>query len=158
IASGGLRLPGLNEPLHEASLEELRATTEATDSATSGLAVIFELHRRVSGRADSGWVQSSAVRSAWQPSLATVFDAVTTHLESEPTVADTLWWLVQNFIINVHEKIAYSKLPEHTFRFRWEDGRVRFYDNGIGRFPLAAIRHRPLASITRNLGFWERGD
>ncbi len=56
--------------------------------------------------------------------------------------------------MRVHERIAYSKLPEDTFRFRWEDGRVRFFDNGVGRFPLAAIRSDPLALITRDLGFW----
>jgi hypothetical protein len=32
---------------------------------------------------------------------------------------------------------------------------VRFHDNGIGRFPLAAIRYDPLALITRDLGFWD---
>ena len=76
----------------------------------------------------------------------TVLDALTTHLAEEPTVADTLWWIVHRFIVSVHERIAYSKLPEHTFRFRWEDGRVRFFDNGIGRFPLAAIRNEPLVA------------
>jgi hypothetical protein len=56
----------------------------------------------------------------------------------------------------IHERIAYSKLPEHTFRFRWEDGRVQFYDNGVGRFPLAATRKEPLALLTWDLGFWDR--
>ena len=86
----------------------------------------------------------------------TVLAELNTHLAEEPTVADTLWWIVHRFIIGVHERIAYSKLPEHTFRFRWEDGRVRFFDNGVGRFPLAAIRNEPLAPLTRDLGFWDR--
>ena len=137
-------------------LEGLRAATDTIDTATSGLIVILELHRRASGRTDPGWALSSAVRSAWQPSLATVLKGLSTHLAGEPAVADTLWWVVHSFIVGVHERIAYSKLPEHTFRFRWEDGRVRFFNNGIGRFPLAAIRHEPLSLITWDLGLWDR--
>lgn len=63
---------------------------------------------------------------------------------------------MHRFIVSVHERIAYSKLPEHTFRFRWEDGRVRFFNNGIGRFPLAAIRNEPLSLLTWDLDFWDR--
>ena len=62
--------------------------------------------------------------------------------------------MVSRFILGIHERICYSKLPEFTFRFRWEDGLLRFYDYGIDRFPLAAIRNVPLASLTRDLGLW----
>ena len=82
-----------------------------------------------------------------------------THLDGDPTVADTLWWLISRFVVPVHERIAYSKLPEFTFRFRWEDGLLRFYDLGAGRFPLAAIRDQSLALLTWDLGLWdETGD
>jgi hypothetical protein len=68
-----------------------------------------------------------------------------------------LWWLTAEFIIPVHERIAYSKLPESTFtfRFRWEDGLLRFYELGMERFALAAIRSNSLASLTRDLGLWD---
>ena len=62
---------------------------------------------------------------------------------------------MSRFIIPVHERIGYSKLPEFTFRFRWEDGLLRFYDQGMGRFPLAGIRHEPLASLTHDLALWD---
>jgi len=58
----------------------------------------------------------------------------------------------------VHERIAYSKLPEFTFRFRWEEGLLRFHDLGVGRFPLAAIRFGALASLSCDLGMWELVD
>ena len=115
----------------------------------------LELHRRTQGREDPGWLAATRVGSAWQPSLLRVLDEIARHLDDGPTVADTLWWFVFHFILGVHERIAYSKLPEHTFRFRWEEGRLRFYNNGIGRFPLAAVRNQPLSSITRDLGLWE---
>ncbi len=140
----------------DASLEELRAATERLDNAASGLIVLLELHRRAGHRADLGWSNAASLRSTWQPSLASVLGGVTTHLDANPTVLDSLWWLTHTFVLSVHERIAYSKLPEYTFRFRWEDGRVQFYDNGIGRFPLAATRNGPLGWLTWDLGFWDR--
>jgi len=140
------------------SLEMLRTSTVAADTAASGLVVLLELHRRAHQREDAGWLQATAMRSVWQPSVADAFLAITQHLDCDPTVGDTLWWLVHSFVLSVHERIAYSKLPEHTFRFRWEDGRVRFYDNGIGRFRLAATRSETLATLTWDLGFWKRGE
>ncbi len=156
IATGGVTLPGMEKSVSDALLEEVREATDRADSASSGLIAILELHRRAASRSDPGWLTATAVRSAWQPSLAAVLRDITAHLEAGPTVADTMWWIAQRYVLNVHERIAYSKLPEHTFRFRWEEGRVRFYDNGIGRFPLAAIRQVPLSQLTRDLALWER--
>ena len=157
VLDGAIGLPGVVDgPLTDATLDALRSGTVALDTATSGLVVILELSRRARGRTDPGWAEFSAIRSAWQPSVASVIQGVTSHLADAPTIADTLWWLVHHFVLGVHERIAYSKLPEHTFRFRWEDGLVHFYDNGIGRFPLAAVRNAPLAFITQDLDFWER--
>jgi hypothetical protein len=67
-----------------------------------------------------------------------------------------MWWLVERFVLQVHERIAYSKLPEFTFRFRWEEGLLRFFDLGIGRFPLAAIRMRAFGLLSNDLGLWDR--
>ncbi len=94
--------------------------------------------------------------SAWQLSVAQVLDALRGHLNTDPSVSDTMWWLVSRFVVPVHERIAYSKLPEFTFRFRWEDGLLRFYDRGLARFPLAAVRNEPLALVTRDLGLWAK--
>lgn len=156
IQSGSVELPGLDGPLRDVPLEALRAVTDTLDTATSGLVVILELNRRAQLRSGAGWAAATRERSTWQPSVASVLDALTAHLDDGPVVADTLWWIAHQFVIGVHERIAYSKLPEHTFRFRWEDGRVRFFNNGIGRFPLAAIRHEPLQSLTADLDLWAR--
>jgi hypothetical protein len=156
ITLGELALPGVTAKVHDAPLESIRAATERTDSAASGLIAILELHRRAAGRVDPGWLAASAIRSAWQPSLAASLQELTVHLQADPTVEDTMWWIVQRYVVAVHERIAYSKLPDHTFRFRWEEGRVRFYGNGIGRFPLAAIRQIPMAQITWDLALWDR--
>jgi hypothetical protein len=160
IATGTVTLPGITGPLADASLEQLRRATVSASTAMSGVVVVLELHRRAVGRTDNGWAATAGVRSVWQPSLLAVLHGLSSHLSADPTVSETLWWLVDRFVIAVHERIAYSKLQqrEHTFRFRWEDGKVRFYANGIGRFPLAAIRNEPLSSLTRDLGFWAADD
>lgn len=136
-------------------LEQLRELTKQLDTATSGLIVSLELARRMQGRSGVGWDQAAALGSGWQPSVAAIAAGLQAHLARNPVIADTLWWLVSQFILPVHERIAYSKLPEFTFRFRWEDGLLRFYDLGMSRFPLAAIRWDPLASLTWDLGLWD---
>jgi hypothetical protein len=137
------------------SLEMLRGLAARLDTATSGLIVLLELARRAGKRSGTGWLQAAHIASAWQPSIAAVFDGLRSHLEGLPSVGETLWWLVSRFVIPVHERIAYSKLPEFTFRFRWEDGLLRFYDHGVGRFPLAAIRNWTLVWLTWDLGMWD---
>ena len=136
-------------------MDELRQYTADADTAASGLVVLLELDRRARARSGIGWQQASRLAGAWQPSLASVLAALHTHLESDPSVGETLWWLVSRFVTPVHERIAYSKLPEFTFRFRWEEGLLRFYDLGVGRFTLAAIRHQPLGMLTHDLGMWD---
>ncbi|WP_030788263.1 hypothetical protein [Streptomyces sp. NRRL S-920] len=154
LAAGTLAVPdadGILVDVATAPLDDLRRLTSQLDTASSGLVVLLELVRRMEGRAGDGWQKAAAIRSGWQPSIADVTAALRTHLAGSPTVADTLWWLVSRFVIPVHERIAYSKLPERTFRFRWEDGLLHFYDHGVERFPLAAVRNAPLASLTWDL-------
>jgi hypothetical protein len=138
------------------TLEALRRWTVSTDTASSGLIVILELDRRAGSHEGHGWKLGTSVRSAWQPSVASIREALHTHVGSGATTADTVWWLVDRFVLQVHERIAYSKLPEFTFRFRWEEGLLRFFDHGMGRFPLASIRLRAFASLSNDLGLWDR--
>ncbi|MFF4254542.1 hypothetical protein ACFY1L_25385 [Streptomyces sp. NPDC001663] len=161
LAAGTLEvsdIDGTHVNVTTAPLDDLRRLTDRLDTATSGLVVLLELARRMDGRTGDGWQKAAAIRSGWQPSIAAVTAGLRTHLAESPTVVDTLWWLVSRFVIPVHERIAYSKLPEITFRFRWEDGLLRFYDHGVGRFPLAAVRNAPLASLTWDLGLWSEAD
>ena len=138
------------------SLESLRRWTVSSDTATSGLVTILELYRRAAEKNGHGWTLASRVSSAWQPSIASVREGLQSHIAAGASVADTLWWLVERFVLQTHERIAYSKLPEFTFRFRWEEGLLRFFDLGVGRFPLASIRMRSLGLLSQDLGLWER--
>jgi hypothetical protein len=138
-----------------ADLEDLRLATQRLDSAASGLIVIVELAQRVVARADPGWEEVLAIDSAWQRPVATALKEVRGQIDDGATAGGLLWWLLGRFVIGKHESIAYSKLPEFTFRFRWEEGMLRFVEHGDGRFRTAAIRHTPLSRLTRDLGLWE---
>ena len=103
----------------------------------------------------SGWLEIGAQSSERQPSFLRFLYLFDRHLEAQPTLAQTLVWLTRRFVISAHEQIAYSKLPEFTFRFRWEEGRLRFYTLGLGRFRLADIRREAMAQISEDVGFWQ---
>jgi hypothetical protein len=76
------------------------------------------------------------------------------HLTEQPTVAETMRWLTRRLLIAAHEQIAYSKLPDFTFRFRWESGRLRFYPIGGERFELADMRRESMSRISGDIGLW----
>jgi len=137
-------------------LDELRRWAAETDSAAAGLVLFFALRSRVPPDASSsrGWLEIGSQSSERQPSFLQFVYLFERHLEEEPTLADTLVWLTRRFVISAHEQIAYSKLPEFTFRFRWEDGRLRFYTLGLGRFHLADIRRSAMSQISEDVGLW----
>lgn len=138
-------------------LDELRRWAAESDTAAAGLVLFFALRGRIPPQADAspGWLEIGAQSSERQPSFLHFRYLFDRHLEAQPTLAQTLVWLTSRFVINTHEQIAYSKLPEFTFRFRWEEGRLRFYTLGLGRFRLADIRREAMAQISEDVGFWQ---
>jgi hypothetical protein len=136
-------------------LEALRWWTVEWDTATSGALVLHSMLEFVQQRDTPAWRSAATIASAWQPSLLTIAEEFSTFLQRDPTVQETVSWLLRRYVISAHERIAYSKLPEFTFRFRMEPTGLRFYDLDSSRFRLAAIRHAPLASLTEDLGYWQ---
>ena len=107
--AGKLRLSGVKGSLAGASLERLREATAELDAATSGLVVLLELCRRAESLHDPGWVEFSAKRSTWQPSVADVLAGRANQRETGPTVAETLRRPVFGFIIVVTQ----ANLQDH---------------------------------------------
>jgi hypothetical protein len=82
-------------------------------------------------------------------------------LEDGPTLQETVGWLCRKFVLVPHEAVAYSKYPDFTFRFRWEEGRLRFYTMAPltdERFVLADDRRASMSSIAGDLGLWNGDD
>lgn len=138
--------------------EHMRREVAEADTATVGLGALAALPALVGSRDSAGWRQATSVASAWQPSVAQIAAEVEAHLAANPTLQATLRWAIRRLILMPHERIAYSKLPEFTFRFRAGASGLRFYDLDHGRFILAGIRHPSLGTLTRDLGYWRVTD
>jgi hypothetical protein len=140
------------------SLEELRAL--ALDSGTSVAALVLMLslydRLRIVERLpiDAAWYDIALEGGGNQPGLAAFASQLRHHLADEPTVGDTLVWLVRRFIVAAHDRIASSKLPDFTFRFRVEDGRLRFYTKPALVFEFADSRYSALATLGEDMGLW----
>ena len=161
--SGDMPLSDFSEQLLEATstftLEELRGWSVEQNSAIAGLALILVLYDRLPDpeSAPEGWRRFGVQRSDHQPGLLGFGRQLSTYMLESPTVSDTLAWIARYFVIVPHESLAYSKLPNFTFRFRWEQGLLNFYDIGVGRFGLTDIRRDAMSRITEDLGMWEGG-
>jgi hypothetical protein len=139
-------------------LEQLRVGAIEDGTAIAGLALILVTVARLpaSETAPAGWREIGIQSSERQPSLLQFAMALERQLDEQPPLKDILAWATRRFVIIAHEQIAYSKLPDFTFRFRWEAGRLRFYNLGIGRFELANMRRGTMASLAADVGFWRR--
>jgi len=101
-----------------ADLEDLRFATASLNTATSGLVVLLELWRRAAARTGEDFRAALDTESAWQPSIQRSLDGLSRRPATGESAAETLLWLLDRFIVGTHERIAYSKLPDNTFRFR----------------------------------------
>jgi hypothetical protein len=141
-------------------LEDLRGWVASRNTAVAGLVGLLRLRSYFSDptTTPNGWRDIGTQGSWLQPSVLAFAAMLDDHLASNPTVADTMEWLVHGRIIGVHETVAYGKLPDFTFRFRWELGRLRFYDNDPHRFGLTDVRRDAVVRISEDLGLWTRED
>jgi hypothetical protein len=138
--------------------EDVRSWTEEQNSAMSGLAALlwFEAHAPQLGSVLGPWEWVALQDSDHQSGFLRTITAVRGEVATEPTVDEALEWALKTFVIGPHEVIAYSKLPESTFRFCWEEGRLRFYPTGHDRFTPSGARRNALSSLSEDMGLWER--
>ncbi len=139
-----------------ASLETPRSWAVEQQTAIAGLVLLFATFDRLPDAAvvSVGWTDIAQQRSDNQPGILILWRLLQDRVQAGETLADTLEWLANRYVMQAHERIAYSKLPDFTFRFRWENGLLRFYDNGLERFELANIRRRAVAQMSQDLGLW----
>ena len=141
--------------------ETVRAWTAEENTAISGLVAMLVLANRVPDptAVNPLWGEIAGRRSEHQDGLLGIVSLLRHRLMAEPTVAGLLEWLIRRFIIGPHEVIAYSKLPEATFRFSWEEtGRLRFFTPGSGgldRFSPSDDRRQAMSTLSEDLGYWE---
>jgi len=144
------------------SLEDLRSAYVGSKHALAGILMLLALcdRARVMDTVSdhSGWQEISRQGGNSQPGLHGFISRFRAHLSQGPVLADTLAWLVQNFVIRPHDQIATTKLPDFTFRFRLEGDRLKFYDSPGIEFGLADSRHSALSSLGRDMDLWNDVD
>jgi hypothetical protein len=152
------------EAARDLDWEELRAWAAASDRAIAGLVALLVFAGRMPdpGEVHPLWGEIAGRRSDHQDGLSGLLSEVRRYLSDAPTVGKLLARTVQRFLIGPHEAIAYSKLPEATFRFYWEEtGRFRFFmpgSGGLDRFRPSDDRRGPMASLAEDVGLWGRGE
>ena len=142
-------------------LEELRALALDNGTCIAALVLLLSLYDRLRLAerlpVDSAWYEIAREGGGNQPGLAAFAAQLRHHLADEPAVGDTLVWLVRRFIVAAHDRIASSKLPDFTFRFRIEAGCLRFYTKPGVDFGLADSRYLALATLSQDMGLWHDG-
>jgi hypothetical protein len=131
------------------------------DAALSGLAVLIALTGRVPEPAgtNAAWLDVARVDGDHQPGLLQMATLLKRRQQqADETVGSLMQWLIDTLIVRVHDTVAMGKLPESTFRFSWEEGRLRFVDNGVVRFEASTLRRQALADIAYDLGWWDLDD
>lgn len=137
--------------------EDVRLWTETLNSSMSGLAALlwFEAHTPDPGTVLPQWEWVGRQDSDHQSGYLRAIAVLRARMATEPNVVEALEWALRTFVMGPHEVIAYSKLPDSTFRFCWEEGRLRFYPTGHKRFTASSARRGALSSLSKDMGLWE---
>jgi hypothetical protein len=138
----------------DVTLPDLAAWARDEATTLAGASLLFAIIDRIPPPATVGeaWLEIAGLNGERQPGPLAIAQRLTRHLTGGPHLRDTILWLLRAFVLRPHETIAYSKLPEFTFRFRHEGGRLRFYPLSFARFGLNNIRASTLASLSTDLG------
>jgi hypothetical protein len=148
----------------ELDWEDLRDWAASSDRAAAGLVALLVFAERMPDPTEVHplWREIAVRHSDHQDGLFGLLSLLRQFLGEDPSVGALLARTIQRFLIGPHEAIAYSKLPEATFRFYWEEtGRFRFFTPGSGgldRFHPSDDRRGPMASLSEDLGLWTHED
>lgn len=150
----------LADVLSGVSLEDVRTWTVGQSTAAAGMLLLVVLRGRVTSEvlANAAWSSIAGQSSNWQTGLLGFVRLFDQHLEESPSLRDTLVWIAERFVIDVHERVAYSKLTDFTFRFRWEEDRLRFYELSHERFRTTDIRLDAITRLSIDLGLLDPDD
>jgi len=68
------------------------------------------------------------------------------------SIGDVAWRVLNDHVLTQHERVAFAKLPDDTFRFRREAGRLRFFDRPV-EFQRNSSRFPALSTVCAELGW-----
>ncbi len=99
-----------------ASLETLRSWAVEQQTAIAGLVLLFATFDRLPDAAvvSVGWTDIAQQRSDNQPGILILWRLLQDRVQAGETLADTLEWLANRYVMQAHERIAYSKCASMT--------------------------------------------
>jgi hypothetical protein len=138
-----------------AGLVDTVAWSRTDRRAIAGAALILAVHSQLpdGDTVDPAWFDVATVNGDWQPGLLALSGRLRERLETGGTVGELMVWLLDHLVVRPHENNAYSKLPDFTFRWRWEAGRLRFYDHPIAWDALGDLRSSAMSRLLTDLGY-----
>lgn len=138
-----------------AGLVEILAWSRTDRRAIAGAALILAVHTQLpdGDAVDPAWFDVATVNGDWQPGLLALSGRLRERLAKGGTLGELMVWLLDHLVVRPHENNAYSKLPDFTFRWRWEAGRLRFYDHPIAWDALGDLRSSAMTRLLTDLGF-----
>jgi hypothetical protein len=145
------------------SLDALVKNARQHNGALNALGVLLELSRRLP-RTDSmpgAWAEVGHIDGDYQDGLLTFVANLKAHLAAHPSpsIADSVEWLAERYVLAAHDRVATSKLStgRNTFRFRYDSGRLVFFDSPRIALGDGILRHDPLSLLSRDLDLWKLG-
>jgi hypothetical protein len=129
--------PGLNEPwprhdlLDEHALYEwCRGTVDDNETVVAMLALLLLLHHRFGTpdrAADLATDGLIARGGSLRIGMARFFALLNRRLTAGATLSALARWVIHDFVIVQHERVATNKLPDDTFRVRRVGDQLRFF-------------------------------
>jgi hypothetical protein len=86
--------------------------------------------------------------------MSRFFNQLRRRTMSGDTIGELARWVIHDYVIRQHERVAVAKLPDDTYRFRREGDTLRFFDQPRFAF-MSNSRFDALATTVHELGFTE---
>lgn len=129
--------PGVDDPwprhdlLDEHALYEwCRGTVDDNETVVAMLALLLLLHRRFGTPARAAALATDELVSnggSLRIGMARFFALLNRRIAADVTLFDLARWVINDFVIVQHERVATSKLPDDTFRVRRVGDQLRFF-------------------------------
>jgi hypothetical protein len=129
-------------------------------TVVAALAGLLALRTRLPTEPDADFSEIAAQQTWAQLGLLDAMRRLGGRLEENAELGATASWLVRQFVLIPHEALATLKLswyepPMHSFRFRHERGRLRFFQGVDGELRrIGAPRFSSLQRLCRDIGLW----
>jgi len=139
--------------LSEMSLMNLMKSDKL--SQRNSLAVLFAMYLVTLLRIRNVHLEESDERmiregGSLRVGMASALIALERDITSQRSVVETAMRVVKDHVITQHERVAMAKLPDDTFRFRREGGKLLFFDQAIS-FDLNNSRYASIAAVCGDL-------